>query len=132
MRGQPTKYKKKQILETIEKLAQVFCPDDKDIAAYIGIRPETFSRWKKSHPEIVTVLDRGKAIAKIGLNTVLVQKAKGGNMTALIFVLTNKFPDDWQDRRAVFSNTNVFSPNVRPLKNSTNEELDAILTEGRR
>lgn len=108
MRGRPTKFKK-EILNDVKKLAQIFCSNDCDIAAFLNVPAETFSRWKKKHPELQQFIDAGKAHAKITLSTKLFNQAKDGNMTALIFVLTNKFSDEWADKRALVNNYNVNS-----------------------
>jgi len=130
-RGKAQKYKK-EILDDIRKLANVFCANDADIAAFLGVRAETFCRWKKKHPELTEYLSRGKAQAKISLNTRMVEKAKSGNVVALIFVLTNKFPDEWQDRRALVNNVNINRMEQNSRTKLSDDELRTIIKLGER
>jgi hypothetical protein len=102
-------------------LASVFCATNEDLAKYWGVNPSTVGRWMKRYPDLCKALENAKQSAKASLQSTLFRNAQGKwdeknamfaqapNMTALIFLLTNKFPEEWRDRRAVVNNTVVTS-----------------------
>lgn len=92
------------MIEDAHKLSQIFCASYADFALYWRVDKATVSRWAKRNPDFCNAIERGRQSAKIGLQTKLVKLAKEGNLKALIFVLTNKFSEDWSDRRAVVNN----------------------------
>lgn len=107
--GRPLKFKA-DMLKDIEKLASIFCAQDQHIAAFIGVPRETFSRWKARQDvglDIRHAIEKGMSKSQASLHNSLFSQAIAGNMTALIFLLTNRYPEDWKDKRAVVNNTNV-------------------------
>lgn len=137
--GRPTKFKS-DIIKDVMALSQVFCATDEDLAKYWGISTRTLARWKAAHPEFVQAREKGLLNSKISLQTKLYKMAvETGNMTAMIFLLTNKFPDEWKDRRAIVNNTLVNSVSVEnerkindALGNMTKEEVIGYLRQERR
>jgi len=102
--GRPTKFKKEMIADA-EKLASIFCPSKEDLASYWGVGVASINRWIQKNPEFRKALEQGKSKSKRKLTETLYNLAIGGNLQALIFTLTNKFGDEWTDRKAVINNT---------------------------
>ena len=102
---------------------------DKEISEKIGIHPSTLYEWKKKFPEIDESLKRGKEIIDRQVETTLLKRAMGyefeelkqiievdvngkekkrqekttklivPDVTAIIFWLKNRKPDEWRDRK---------------------------------
>lgn len=109
--GRPTLFKKDMLKEAYA-LSQVFCATYHDLARYWGVSHSTVSRWVQRNPEFCTAIEKGREVSKVGLVTSLIQQGKKGNLGAIIFTLTNMFPDEWRDRRNNFTNVNVNSNRV--------------------
>ena len=93
--GRPSKYDPSK-LEEIEKLAGIGLPD-KDIAFLLGIDVSTFYAWKKERPEFSEAIKRGKTTGKMTIVNSLYRKAIEGNLTAIIFWLVNRYPEEWRN-----------------------------------
>ena len=74
----------------------------------IGVSQKTINRWKLQHVEFVTALKSGKAPADERVVQSLYQRALGydhngkhypPDVTACIFWLKNRAPEEWRDRR---------------------------------
>lgn len=96
---------------------------DKQIAENIGIVTSTFYKWKKEHSEFSDALKAGKEVADaqvfnalhqsaIGFHyleeavtntgeVVTVRKYSKPNVTAQIYWLKNRVPDDWRDKQEI-------------------------------
>ena len=72
---------------------------DIEIAANIGIDARTLYRWKKKDSRISQSLKRGKEIADYAVENALYKSALDGNVTAQIFWLKNRKPNDWRDKQ---------------------------------
>ena len=71
---------------------------DEQIAGNIGISAGRLYEWKKSYREIDEALKRGKAPVDIQVENALLNKALGGDVTAIIFWLKNRKPKQWRDK----------------------------------
>nr|DAW68322.1 MAG TPA: terminase small subunit [Caudoviricetes sp.] len=71
---------------------------DEQIVHNMGIAASTLYQWKKRHPEIAEALKKGKEVVDYEVENALLQKALGGDTTAMIFWLKNRRPDRWRDR----------------------------------
>ena len=74
------------------------------IADCLGIsRSALYNRMNEEHPtytvDIVDAIKRGRSKGIATVANALFQSAKGGNITAQIFYLKNRAPQDWRDRR---------------------------------
>lgn len=69
---------------------------DKDIAKNIGIAESTVGLWKRKYPIFKQVLKQSKEVADFVIENALFEKAKEGDITAMIFWLKNRQPDKWQ------------------------------------
>lgn len=72
---------------------------DDQIAECMGINRATFYRWKNKYPEFEKALAISKEIADREIENALFKAARKGNITAMIFWLKNRKPDEWRDRR---------------------------------
>ena len=71
---------------------------DVDIARHIGINVATLYGWKNRFPEIDEALKKGKEVIDFEVENALLNKALGGDTTAMIFWLKNRMPKHWRDR----------------------------------
>lgn len=72
---------------------------DAQIARNIGIGRTTFYKWKNEHPEFANALVLSKDVADREIENALYKAAKKGNITAMIYWLKNRKPEEWRDRR---------------------------------
>lgn len=72
---------------------------DAQIARNIGIGRTTFYKWKNEHAEFANALILSKEVADREIENALYKAAKKGNITAQIFWLKNRKPDEWRDKR---------------------------------
>lgn len=80
---------------------------DEQIASNMGICRDTLSVWKKRYPDISDTLKKSKAIVDYEVENALLQKAKDGDTTAMIFWLKNRRPDKWRDKPSSDDNTEI-------------------------
>ncbi|MBF1737909.1 MAG: transposase [Streptococcus sp.] len=96
---------------------------DKQIAENIGIVPSTFYKWKKDYSEFSDALKAGKEVADAQVFNALHQSAVGfhyleetvtnagevvtvrkyskPNVTAQVFWLKNRIPEEWRDKQEI-------------------------------
>lgn len=80
---------------------------DEQIADNCEISCSTLYVWKKQYPEISEALKKGKDIVDYEVENALLQKAKSGDTTAMIFWLKNRRPDKWRDKPVLDDNTEI-------------------------
>lgn len=95
--GRPTKSDQVN-LEKVEIIASMGLTDE-EIAVILDISRRTLNYWKKTNPDFLHSLKRGKLKADFQITQSLYQKAKAGDTTAMIFWLKNRQPDRWRDRQ---------------------------------
>lgn len=71
---------------------------DEQISKNMGVNPATLYRYKQNHSEICNALKKGKEVVDYEVENALLEKAKGGDVTAMIFWLKNRRPGKWRDR----------------------------------
>ena len=71
------------------------------IATSLGISHQTMNARRKEYFEFSEAIKRGqvKGIGKI--TNALFENAMGGNVTAQIFYLKNRAPEEWKDRQHI-------------------------------
>lgn len=74
---------------------------DEQIATNMGICRDTLIQWKKKFPDISDTLKKGKEVVDYQVENALLNKALGGDTTALIFWLKNRKPEKWRDKQDV-------------------------------
>lgn len=80
------------------------------IADCLGIATSTLYKRKKEVAEISEAIKRGRSKGIATITNALFQSAKGGNITAQIFYLKNRAPNDWKDRSVLDQTVDI---NVR-------------------
>ena len=122
--GRPSSFKP-EMLDIAEKMYSEGATDV-EVAKACGVTSTTLDNWKKSKPEFLAALKRGKNLADDLVEKSLYQNALEGNTTAQIFWLKNRRPKDWRDKREL-AVTEVPSPFE---KFCMNEKDDADGQEG--
>ena len=114
---------KPEYVSQAEKLAALGLTDA-EIATFFGVAARTLHRWKINYPEFAESLTEGKRMPDERVRQKLYQRAVGyeivseklfayqgvvtrakivehipGDVTAQIFWLKNRQPDEWRDRR---------------------------------
>lgn len=74
---------------------------NEQVAKNIGITHGTLCEWMARFPQIKEVLKENKEIADMIVESALFKKAKSGDMTAIIFYLTNRRSKHWQNTKYV-------------------------------
>lgn len=68
-----------------------------EIASFWNVGHRTLERWMANKPEFKAQIDKGRTEADLTVIQALLQAAKEGNITAMIFWLKNRQPDKWKD-----------------------------------
>lgn len=71
---------------------------DEQIAHNMGIAYSTLKIWKNDHEAILAALKKGKEVVDRQVENALLKSALDGNITAQIFWLKNRKPDQWRDK----------------------------------
>ena len=95
--GRPTKYKV-DLMSDAKLLAGLGFTEE-NLCTYWEISPRTLARWKKKNKELSQAIKKGRMNANISVTKSMYNQALRGNMTAVIFWLTNQAPELWADRR---------------------------------
>ena len=70
----------------------------RQLATAFGVNLKTIQKHKKINQELQSAIDLGRAKGLVEVSNSLFESATGGNVTAQIFYLKNRIPDDWRDR----------------------------------
>ena len=71
------------------------------IAYCLNVGRSTLYERMGSEADVLDAIKRGRAKGIDTITNSLFQSAEGGNITAQIFYLKNRQPDEWRDRREV-------------------------------
>ena len=74
---------------------------DEQISRNMGINKATIYDWKKRFADISNALKKGKEVVDYEVENALLEKAKGGDVAAMIFWLKNRRPEKWRDKPVV-------------------------------
>lgn len=74
---------------------------DAQIAHNMGITRSTLSAYKKRYTDINDTLKKNKEVVDFEVENALLEAAKAGNPTAIIFWLKNRKPKDWRDKQEI-------------------------------
>lgn len=85
---------------------------DKDIAAYMGVRPETFSRWinnpkSDNQNQLAQALKRVETEYKANLLKIIYNAGVCGTWQAAAWLLERKYPHEYARQDRVKPDTNV-------------------------
>jgi hypothetical protein len=99
--GQPTKYRH-EYCEQLEKhmgLGYSF----EAFASKLDVDRQTLYNWCVMHPEFKEAKDKGTEKSRYRLERNLMRTARTGkgNVIASLFMLKNRFPNEWRDRKEV-------------------------------
>ena|SRR3990167_201653 len=71
----------------------------------------TFYNWKDANPRLKMLVERAEEFCEgrrtVAVEDALFKSAIAGNVTSMIFYLTNRDHKRWADKRAVFNNMNM-------------------------
>ena len=73
----------------------------KQISQSLGISETLRCALMNNEPRFKTALEEGEALGIAQVTSYLMNSARGGNVTAQIFYLKNRDPDNWKDRRHI-------------------------------
>lgn len=132
---------------------------DEQIAKNIGVNPKTLYEWKSKYDPISKALKRGKEIVDYEVENALLKRALGyeyeevkqivdkddmgrerkrlektkkiviPDVTAQIFWLKNRKPDEWRDRKETALSGEV-KTNANPFDGLATEELKKLIKQG--
>ena len=77
------------------------------IARALGISWDTYNKNKKRSSELSEAIKRGEARGLAKVSNSLFKSANEGNVTAQIFYLKNRAPEEWADRQEVNHNLDL-------------------------
>jgi len=72
---------------------------DEQIAGNCKISRSTLSEWKKKYSDISDTLKRNKEIVDYEVENALLEQAKKGNITAIIYWLNNRKSNQWRNKQ---------------------------------
>jgi predicted DNA-binding protein YlxM (UPF0122 family) len=73
---------------------------NEQIAHNMGIAEKTLYEWVRKYSEISKAIKKGKEVIDYAVENALCTKAMGGDVAAMIFWLTNRRPEKWQNKRS--------------------------------
>ena len=85
-----------EMLQKVEDLAAQGL-NQAQIARCLGMSPETMTNKKKESDQLLLALKKGAAKGLDVVTNALFESAQTGNITAQIFYLKNRAPEDWRD-----------------------------------
>lgn len=88
---------------------------DEQIAKNMNIGLTTFYEWKKRYPEFRESLKENKDVVDRKVENALLKNALNGNVTAQIFWLKNRKPNEWREKRETEVNDEQQSSTINQL-----------------
>lgn len=95
-RGRPSTFDEERIPEAVELALNG--ATSVEIAAHFGVDPATYWRWEQAYPELRKAVRAAKDIQDARVVDALRINSVMGNVTAQIFWLKNRQPQEWRDR----------------------------------
>lgn len=95
---------------------------DEQIAKNMNIGLTTFYEWKKRYPEFRESLKENKDVVDRKVENALLKNALNGNVTAQIFWLKNRKPNEWREKREAEVNDEQQSSAINQLIKSLEQE----------
>ncbi len=120
--GRPTKYNPDE-LEHITQLCMLGATDE-ELAKFLDVNRDTIYEWKKKYPEFTDAIKNGREYADIEVAKSLYSKACKGDVTAIIFWLKNRRPDQWRDQTNV-KHEHEFTAKITQAQETLEEKLNA-------
>ena len=118
--GRPKRVLTEQEIEQVTELAGRH--SIAQIANYLGIGETNFHAIKKRQTEVLEAYKKGKVKAIDEVASLLIQKARDGDVTSMIFYL--KTQAGWSEKQHfdITSNTDAILPSINVIVNKTNSE----------
>jgi len=89
-----------ELLERVEAYAHAGMTKQ-EIAASLGIHEATLYRKINDNREFSEAIKTGQAKGIVAVTNYLMESARKGNVTAQIFYLKNRSPENWKDRQHI-------------------------------
>ncbi|MDL2214415.1 transposase [Clostridia bacterium OttesenSCG-928-O13] len=99
-KGKYQKWLEPNSLVLLQGWARDGCTDE-ELAKKMNISPSTLYEWVKKYLEISEAIKKGKEVVDYEVENALLKKALGGDVTAMIFWLKNRKPQQWRDKPIV-------------------------------
>jgi len=104
--------RKKKMLNDSETLDKIVALGSQgltsgQIARCLGVSWSTIDRRRKEFEEIEDAIKKGAALGVEKISNALMTSARDGNVTAQIFYLKNRAPDQWNDTQQVNHNLDL-------------------------
>ena len=125
-RGRPTKFKK-DLIKDAELLAGMGFTEY-NFATYWGISAETLRRWKRNTPDLCGAIKKGRLTANISVTKSAFNQAVRGNVTAIIFWLTNRCPEYWKNSRALINQVIGGEGDINVTTKTKNAEIRQLVS----
>ena len=122
-RGRPSSAYRPEFAAQAERLCRLGLTEE-ELAHAFDVDATTIRNWMRAHPEFLRSLKAGRVEADSAVASALYDKALSGDVTAQIFWLKNRRPDQWRDRRTVDAAVTV-TPK-RSIEEWTDDELLAL------
>ena len=118
--GRPKRVLTEQEIEQVSELAGRHTIVQ--IANYLGIGETSFHEIKKRQPEVLEAYKKGRQKAIDEVASLLIQKARDGDVTSMIFYL--KTQAGWSEKQHldITSNTDAILPSINVIVNKANSE----------
>ena len=97
---------------------------DEQIANNLGISKTTFYKFKDEHSELSELLKKGKEVVDYQVENALLKNALEGNVTAQIYLLNNRKPKQWKNKRENIESNSEEITRVEQLLNKIKEEAE--------
>ena len=95
--GRPAYEVTEDVIKKVESLASQGLTLEQ-IARVLGITYKTLNEKNKQFSELSDAIKSGQAKGIATISNALFNNAKNGNITAQIFYLKNRAPEEWKDR----------------------------------
>ena len=92
-----TKYEGQRTITLAAGYAMEGCTNN-EIAKKLGVSRSTLQLWAAQHPDLSDALKKNKEVVDFQVEQALLNKARAGDSTAMIFWLKNRRPKQWKDR----------------------------------
>lgn len=124
--GRPTSYDPKYN-EEVEKLIGIGLQMT-DVAHFLNVDVKTLYNWRDKDKEFFQAIERGRAKGKTTVVNKLFQKINEGNLTAIIFWLCNRYPQEWSNVNRV-EQTARLDINAKVEQKKVSLELFSVINQ---
>jgi len=120
-RGRPEYVIDDKVLKKVEDLA-AHGLTKQQIALALGIHVATLCKKRLENAELTEAIKRGEANGIKTVTNALFTAAREGNITAQIFFLKNRDPENWKDRQYVDETRRIIPADVEINKDMTPQQ----------